>query len=74
MILFMHRNDFFLFFSFQLMAEERGLIVDIDGYNAAMEEARQKARSARNKVLFEEHMIRLHNHHVVSWLHTRVHW
>ncbi|XP_078444077.1 alanyl-tRNA synthetase [Wolffia australiana] len=33
----------------QLMAEERGLSVDIDGYNVALEEARQKARSARNK-------------------------
>ncbi|WOL19049.1 alanine--tRNA ligase [Canna indica] len=34
----------------QLMAEERGLIVDVEGFNAAMEEARQKARSARSKV------------------------
>ncbi|OAY82969.1 Alanine--tRNA ligase [Ananas comosus] len=33
----------------QLMAEEIGLTVDVEGFNAAMEEARQKARSARNK-------------------------
>ncbi|CAA6670626.1 unnamed protein product [Spirodela intermedia] len=37
----------------QLMAEERGLTVDIDGYNVAMEEARQKARSARNRQVGE---------------------
>uniref|UniRef100_A0A1D1Y3G5 Alanine--tRNA ligase n=1 Tax=Anthurium amnicola TaxID=1678845 RepID=A0A1D1Y3G5_9ARAE len=37
----------------QLMAEERGLIVDIDGFNVAMEEARQKARSARNRQVGE---------------------
>ncbi|MQM06933.1 hypothetical protein Taro_039764 [Colocasia esculenta] len=35
------------------MAEERGLTVDIDGFNVAMEEARQKARSARNKQIGE---------------------
>ncbi|KAG6520179.1 hypothetical protein ZIOFF_017217 [Zingiber officinale] len=34
----------------QLMAEERGLTVDVEGFNIAMEEARQKARSARSKV------------------------
>ncbi|KAG0490941.1 hypothetical protein HPP92_007804 [Vanilla planifolia] len=33
----------------QLMAEERGLTIDVDGFNAAMEDARQKARNARNK-------------------------
>eukprot|EP00252_Welwitschia_mirabilis_P009432 TRINITY_DN21_c0_g1_i1.p1 TRINITY_DN21_c0_g1~~TRINITY_DN21_c0_g1_i1.p1 ORF type:complete len:1007 (-),score=222.12 TRINITY_DN21_c0_g1_i1:388-3408(-) len=33
----------------QLMAEERGLEVDIEGFNHAMEEARQKARTARGK-------------------------
>ncbi|MBA0613958.1 hypothetical protein Godav_014308, partial [Gossypium davidsonii] len=33
----------------QLMAEERGLIVDVDGFNNAMDEAREKSRSARNK-------------------------
>ncbi|KAG6517511.1 hypothetical protein ZIOFF_020903 [Zingiber officinale] len=35
----------------QLMAEERGLTVDVEGFNIAMEEARQKARSARSKVV-----------------------
>ncbi|OMO60150.1 Alanine-tRNA ligase, class IIc [Corchorus capsularis] len=33
----------------QLMAEERGLIVDVEGFNNAMDEARAKSRSARNK-------------------------
>ncbi|XP_042468091.1 alanine--tRNA ligase-like [Zingiber officinale] len=37
----------------QLMAEERGLTVDVEGFNIAMEEARQKARSARSKVVGE---------------------
>ncbi|KAJ4815648.1 Alanine--tRNA ligase [Rhynchospora pubera] len=37
----------------QLMAEERKLSVDVNGFNAAMEEARQKARNARNKVVGE---------------------
>ncbi|KAH9314263.1 hypothetical protein KI387_022890, partial [Taxus chinensis] len=32
-----------------LMAEEMGLTVDVDGFNNAMEEARQKARSARGR-------------------------
>ena len=36
---------------FQLMAEERGLLVDVDGFNKAMEEARERSRSAQNKVL-----------------------
>ncbi|XP_008810668.2 alanine--tRNA ligase-like [Phoenix dactylifera] len=35
----------------QLMAEERGLTVDVEGFNVAMEEARQKARCARNKAV-----------------------
>ena len=33
------------------MAEERGLIVDVQGFNAAMDEARERSRSAQNKVL-----------------------
>ncbi|KAJ6802885.1 alanine--tRNA ligase [Iris pallida] len=33
------------------MAEEKGLTVDVDGFNIAMEEARQKARRARNKAV-----------------------
>lgn len=35
---------------FQLMAEERGLVVDVDGFNKAMEEARERSRSVQNKV------------------------
>lgn len=43
---------FFITFilGFQLMAEERGLLVDVDGFNKAMEEARERSRSAQNKV------------------------
>ncbi|GKV21314.1 hypothetical protein SLEP1_g31306 [Rubroshorea leprosula] len=33
----------------QLMAEERGLVVDVEGFNNAMDEAREKSRSAQNK-------------------------
>ncbi|MCL7042423.1 hypothetical protein MKW94_013428, partial [Papaver nudicaule] len=33
----------------QLMAEERGLVVDVKGFENAMEEARNKSRSAQNK-------------------------
>lgn len=40
-----------LILGFQLMAEERGLLVDVDGFNKAMEEARERSRSAQNKVL-----------------------
>lgn len=32
------------------MAEERGLKVDVDDYNKAMDEARERSRSAQNKV------------------------
>ncbi|KAL0906871.1 hypothetical protein M5K25_025400 [Dendrobium thyrsiflorum] len=35
----------------ELMAEERGLIVDVEGFNVAMEDARQKARNARSKAV-----------------------
>eukprot|EP00249_Psilotum_nudum_P018822 c26976_g1_i1 orf=378-3269(+) len=34
----------------QLMAEESGLGVDVEGFNKAMEEAREKARNARGKI------------------------
>jgi alanyl-tRNA synthetase len=34
------------------MAIDYGLTVDKEGFNASMEEARQKARNARNKVIF----------------------
>ncbi|KAK9101751.1 hypothetical protein Sjap_019005 [Stephania japonica] len=33
----------------QLMAEERGLEVDVEAYNIAMEEAKQRSRNAQNK-------------------------
>lgn len=33
----------------QLMAEERGLVVDIEGFNIAMNEARERSRNAQNK-------------------------
>ncbi|XP_058004551.1 alanine--tRNA ligase isoform X2 [Hevea brasiliensis] len=33
----------------QLMAEERGLRVDIEGFNNAMDEARERSRNAQNK-------------------------
>ena len=32
------------------MAEERGLTVDVKGFDDAMEEARERSRSAHNKV------------------------
>ncbi|KAK9149863.1 hypothetical protein Scep_008620 [Stephania cephalantha] len=34
---------------FHLMAEERGLAIDVEGYNIAMEEAKQRSRNAQNK-------------------------
>ena len=33
------------------MAEERGLVVDVEGFNKAMDESRDRARAARIKVL-----------------------
>ncbi|KAK4436125.1 Alanine--tRNA ligase [Sesamum alatum] len=33
----------------QLMAEERGLSVDVEGFNMAMDKARERSRSAQNK-------------------------
>ena len=39
-----------IIFCYQLMAEERGLIVDVQGFNAALDEARERSRSAQNKV------------------------
>lgn len=32
------------------MAEERGLRVDVEGFNNAMDEARERSRNAQNKV------------------------
>lgn len=37
-------------FPYQLMAEERGLLVDVGGFNEAMDEARERSRNAQNKV------------------------
>lgn len=34
------------------MAEERGLTVDMVGFNSAMDEAREKSRNACNKVAY----------------------
>ncbi|KAG8390518.1 hypothetical protein BUALT_Bualt01G0091700 [Buddleja alternifolia] len=33
----------------QLMAEERGLLVDVEGFNMAMDRARERSRNAQNK-------------------------
>ncbi|KAK9275218.1 hypothetical protein L1049_022480 [Liquidambar formosana] len=33
----------------QLMAEERGLLIDVEGFNNEMDEARERSRSAQNK-------------------------
>lgn len=33
------------------MAEERGLEVDTEGFNIAMNEARERSRNAQNKVV-----------------------
>ncbi|ESQ30458.1 hypothetical protein EUTSA_v10011205mg [Eutrema salsugineum] len=33
----------------QLMAEERGLLVDVDGFNKAMKEAKDRSKNAQNK-------------------------
>ncbi|XP_054823230.1 alanine--tRNA ligase [Prosopis cineraria] len=33
----------------QLMAEEKGLLVDVEGFNLAMEEARERSRNAQTK-------------------------
>lgn len=37
------------------MAEERGLQVDIEGFNKAMDEARERSRSAQTKVLYAQY-------------------
>ena len=34
------------------MAEERGLLVDVKGFNSAMEDARKRSRNAQTKVLY----------------------
>jgi alanyl-tRNA synthetase len=35
---------------YQLMAEEKKLQVDVEGFNKAMEAARERSRTAQNKV------------------------
>ena len=40
-----------ILFFYQLMAEERGLMVDVTGFNIAMDEARERSRNAQNKVV-----------------------
>lgn len=35
------------------MAEERGLMVDVNGFNKAMNEARERSRNAQNKVTID---------------------
>ena len=54
------------------MAEERGLTVDVEGFNIAMEEAREKARSARNKVEFccFFYILFIRNSHIYYDLYT----
>ncbi|KAG5617498.1 hypothetical protein H5410_017322 [Solanum commersonii] len=42
-------NDIFKFTWSQLMAEERGLVVDVDGFNVAMDAARERSRNAQSK-------------------------
>lgn len=32
------------------MAEEKGLLVDVEGFNSAMEAARERSRNAQTKV------------------------
>ena len=36
----------------QLMAEEKGLLVDVNGFNSAMEAARERSRNAQAKVSY----------------------
>jgi len=39
-----------IFLLYQLMAEEKGLVVDVKGFDKAMEAARERSRSAQTKV------------------------
>lgn len=39
------------------MAEERGLVVDVEGFDRAMHEARERSRSAQTKVLVCFHFL-----------------
>ncbi|WZZ60031.1 hypothetical protein YC2023_060138 [Brassica napus] len=46
----------------QLMAEEQGLLVDVDGFNKAMKEARDISKNAQNKVDYERRKLIAPNH------------
>lgn len=50
-IYFLCMSMFAYNFSLQLMAEEEGLLVDVEGFNVAMDEARERSRNAQNKVV-----------------------
>lgn len=49
--IFLYMTLFAYNFFLQLMAEERGLLVDVEGFNNAMDEARERSRNAQTKVL-----------------------
>lgn len=57
--IFLYMTLFAYNFFLQLMAEERGLLVDVEGFNNAMDEARERSRNAQTKVL----------HFFFFWLH-----
>jgi len=40
-----------IFLLYQLMAEEKGLVVDVKGFDRAMEAARERSRSAQTRYL-----------------------
>lgn len=65
------------------MAEERGLSVDVDGFNHAMDEARERSRSAQTKVRdysfvgsleFTRYLVILYpqNHKLHFYVHTEI--
>lgn len=62
--IFLYMTLFTYNFFLQLMAEERGLLVDVEGFNNAMDEARERSRNAQNKVL--HFFFWLHRPHLVS--------
>jgi hypothetical protein len=59
----------YYYFFVQVMAIDYGLTVDKEGFNASMEEARQKARNARNKVIFTFLLIVEVNPKSLLWCH-----
>jgi len=56
------------------MAIDYGLTVDKEGFNASMEEARQKARNARNKVIFMFLLSVEGNPKSLLWCHLLSHY